>query len=537
MFVGQQATTVDPARELAMTDQGDGLSLDELLQRVDALESEVSKRKELEKQLRASEGWYEALEQLSPVGIFRTDPEGRCEYVNRRWSEIAGLALEDAKGEGWMRRLHPEDRDRVVSGWYEAAAKKERFHAEYRFLTPEGKVTWVIGDATAVCGRDGDLLGYVGTIADITDRKRTECALGERVKELTCLYSLSRVLSGAELKREEILREVVTILPPAFQYPEIAAARVVLQDQEQMSPGFPETGWRLAREIAVGGRPVGIVEVGYIEERPPAWEGPFLREEGRLIDEVALRLAEAVERMKTQEDEALIEELGAKEKQLEQFAYTVSHDLKSPLVTVRGYINLIKRAVRAGRYESLEAYGDRAAESADRLARRIEEMLALARAGRQLGPRQKIDFDRLAREALDMVQGRLSGRGVEVEIAPGLPVVQGDPARLREALENLLDNASKFMGAQPKPCIRIGARRDRDEDVLFVQDNGEGIARESQQEVFGLFTQIARSGEGIGAGLAIAKRIVEAHGGRIWVESEGPGQGCTFCFTLGAAVD
>ena len=520
-----------------MKDTGDEFSFDELLQRVDALQVEVTKRKKLEEQLRASEGWYEALAQLSPVGLFRTDPDGHCVYVNRRWCDIAGLEPEEAKGEGWVRGLHPGDRDRVASEWYEAAEKDTPFHSEYRFLTPGGKTTWVIGDARAVLGRGGELLGYVGTVTDITDQKQTERELGERVKELSCLYSLSRTLARPDLGRDEILREAVRILPPTLQYPEIAAARIVLEEQEQMSPGFQETGWRLAREIAVGGRPVGLVEVGYLEERPPGDEGPFLLEERQLIDEVALRLAEAIERKRTQEDEALIEELGAKEEQLEQFAYTVSHDLKSPLVTVRGYLGLIKRAARAGRHNSLEAYVDRAAESAEQMARRIEEVLALARAGRQVGPRRELDFDQLAREALHMVQGQLSERGVEVEIAPGLPVVRGDPTRLREALENLLDNASKFMGTQPKPRIRIGARREQDQDVLFVEDNGKGIASEDRQKVFGLFTQIGGGGEGIGVGLTIVKRIVEAHGGRIWVESEGPGKGSTFCLTLGSGAD
>jgi signal transduction histidine kinase len=134
------------------------------------------------------------------------------------------------------------------------------------------------------------------------------------------------------------------------------------------------------------------------------------------------------------------------------------------------------------------------------------------------------------------VRGRLQARGVRVEIAPGLPVVQGDRTRLIQAMQNLLDNAAKFMGNQSNPCIEIGTRGADAEGkpIMFVRDNGIGIEPQYHERIFGLFNKLDAQGEGTGVGLALVKRIVEVHRGKIWVESE-LGQGTAFCFTLPAA--
>jgi len=131
-----------------------------------------------------------------------------------------------------------------------------------------------------------------------------------------------------------------------------------------------------------------------------------------------------------------------------------------------------------------------------------------------------------------LVQGRIAVRGVEVEIAPNLPTVYGDRVRLVEVVQNLVDNACKFVGSQPHPRIEIGARQDGDQTVFYVRDNGMGIEPPYHDKVFGLFEKLDPTSEGTGIGLALVKRIVETHGGKIWVESEGNGKGCTFYFTL-----
>jgi signal transduction histidine kinase len=138
----------------------------------------------------------------------------------------------------------------------------------------------------------------------------------------------------------------------------------------------------------------------------------------------------------------------------------------------------------------------------------------------------------LAREAAALLVRPITERGVRVEIAPELPVVLGDRPRLLEVLQNLLDNAIKFLGEQPAPQVVVGVRHDGEETVCFVRDNGIGIEPRHQEKIFGLFERLDTTSDGTGIGLALVKRIIEVHGGRIWVESAGAGHGSTFCFTL-----
>jgi signal transduction histidine kinase len=171
-------------------------------------------------------------------------------------------------------------------------------------------------------------------------------------------------------------------------------------------------------------------------------------------------------------------------------------------------------------------------KATDRMQSLLKDLLELSRVGRLMNPPEVIEFEALVHEAIDMASGVLSERGVQVDVAPDLPTISGDRQRLLEVVQNLVDNAAKFMGDQPNPKIEIGQQgEENDMLVFFVRDNGIGIAPEHHEKVFGLFNKLNQQIEGTGVGLALVKRIIEFHGGRIWVESE-IGKGATFYFTL-----
>jgi chemotaxis family two-component system sensor kinase Cph1 len=235
------------------------------------------------------------------------------------------------------------------------------------------------------------------------------------------------------------------------------------------------------------------------------------------------------------EREALIRELEAKNAELERFAYTVSHDLKSPLITIRGFLGFVEQDAAAGNLDRVRSDLGRIADAVDKMQRLLNELLELSRVGRVIHPPQAVALGPLAHEAVSLVGGRLRDRHVAVTIADDLPSVWGDRARLLEVLQNLVDNAAKFMGEQKRPRLEIGARRDGDERVFFVRDNGKGIDARFRDRVFALFEKLDPDTEGSGVGLALVKRIVDLHHGRVWVESEGGGRGTTVCFTLPAA--
>ena len=249
-------------------------------------------------------------------------------------------------------------------------------------------------------------------------------------------------------------------------------------------------------------------------------------------------LARALNRMagdlRTHEEALRAEraDLAAKNAELERFTYTVSHDLKSPLVTIRGFAGLAGTDLAAGNSARVRLDLGRIVAAADKMHRLLDDLLELSRVGRVVHPPEDVPLGELAREAVELVKGRIESRGVAVDIAPDLPVVRADRRRLLEVLQNLLENAAKFTGAEPAPRIEIAARQDEAETVFFVRDNGRGIEPRFLERVFDLFEKLDPAAEGTGVGLALVRRIVEAHGGRVWAESEGPGRGATFCFTL-----
>ncbi len=232
--------------------------------------------------------------------------------------------------------------------------------------------------------------------------------------------------------------------------------------------------------------------------------------------------------------EMLVAELEAKNAELERFTYTVSHDLKSPLITIRGFTGLLAKDSEKGDSERVQADVKQIKSATDKMQRLLDELLELSRIGRLVNPNQEIPLNGLIQETLDILMGRIAEGKVEVSIAPQLPVVFGDHPRLIEVFQNLIDNAVKFMGKQPSPRIEIFAEQWEEKVACFVRDNGSGIAKGYQTKIFGLFERLDQNTEGTGIGLALVKRIVEFHGGRIWVESGGPGKGSTFIFTLPA---
>jgi two-component system, LuxR family, sensor kinase FixL len=231
------------------------------------------------------------------------------------------------------------------------------------------------------------------------------------------------------------------------------------------------------------------------------------------------------------EREALITELEMKNAEMERFTYTVSHDLKSPLITIRGFLGHLEKDMAAGNEKRVKEDIGHIQVAVVRMQTLLDELLTLSRVGRISNPRKEIDMGELAREAAAQVGGRIAEGKVEVVIAPDLPTVEADSPRIYEVLQNLVDNAVKFMGDQPHPRVEIGVQHGGEETIFFVRDNGIGIDPRYHQKIFGLFERLDADTDGTGIGLSLVKRIIEVHGGRIWLESE-PGQGSTFFFTL-----
>ena len=266
----------------------------------------------------------------------------------------------------------------------------------------------------------------------------------------------------------------------------------------------------------------------------------FSQEDAEIAQDVADQLAIALQQtnlyntlqMELAERKKLISQLERNNAELERFTYTVSHDLRNPLVTIKGFLGMLRKDMQDKRQDRVESDIERIANAADKMHNLLTDLLELSRIGRIQNPPEEVDLNQVINEAVESLDARLRSKNVIVNSSLELPTVYGDRVRLREVFENLIDNAAKYTGDQPDPVIEIGTREDGNETVIFVKDNGMGIDSQFQTRIFGLFDKLNPASEGTGIGLAIIKRIIEINGGKIWVESEGLGKGSTFCFTL-----
>ena len=233
------------------------------------------------------------------------------------------------------------------------------------------------------------------------------------------------------------------------------------------------------------------------------------------------------------ERENLITELEIKNAELERFTYTVSHDLKSPLVTITGFLGYLEQDAINGNMGKVRGSIERISAAARKMQALLNDLLELSRVGRLMNAPEDLLFEEIVNEAIDQVRGQLDERNIIIESQTTYPVVYGDRVRLVEVVQNLIENAAKYSKPDIQSRIEIGANG-RDEyglAVFFVRDNGIGIEKQYHERIFGLFNKLNVQSDGTGIGLSLVKRIIEVHNGRIWVESE-KDEGATFYFTL-----
>ena len=236
-----------------------------------------------------------------------------------------------------------------------------------------------------------------------------------------------------------------------------------------------------------------------------------------------------------QERQVFIKELSDKNEELETFVYTVSHDLKTPIVTIEGFIGALKEDFGDRLSEDAKTYLKYMSDASQKMEDLINDLLDLSRIGRVAEKKEDLPFATIIEEVLNILKPQLQEKGIEVQIQKNLPVVFGDKKRYVQLLENLLANAVKYIGQDNQtPRIEVGIQKQNNQNVFFVRDNGIGIEERYFDKIFQVFQRLPsakKHGKGTGIGLAIVKRIIELNGGKIWLTSE-LGKGSTFFFTL-----
>ncbi len=349
--------------------------------------------------------------------------------------------------------------------------------------------------------------------------------LRERVKELSCLYAIARIAGEPGLSLGSILERIANLLPPAWQYTEIASGQIVLDGDEFLSGGFDDRGARQSAPILVNGERRGQVEVIYREERPELDEGPFLTEERNLIDAVAGQVALIIERkLAGEEREQLQEQLRHADRlaTIGQLAAGVAHELNEPLAGILGFAQLARKA--PGLPEPVAGDLDKIVKASLHAREVVKKLMLFARQSPQ--EKAEADLNRLVEEGLYFVESRCLKAGVELvrELADGMPRLVVDKGQLHQVLVNLVVNAVQAMPDGGRLVIRTAV--DGQEAVLAVTDTGGGMDETTRKRMFVPFFTTKDVNEGTGLGLAVVHGIVSSHGGTIRVESE-PGRGTT----------
>ncbi len=505
-----------------------------------ARESEQIAKRELEERIQTEEN-YRAIVENAVFGIFQSTPEGRYLRVNSALARIYGYdspheMLEAVTDIASQVYVHGSDRERFLQ-----ILKSDGFVNGFVAMNRrrDGSIIWVSSNTRVVKDSQGNFAYFEGTVEDITEKQALEQArrLSEERYRLISSVMSDYVFSNVQNEKGEI---VLNWVAGAFEQISGYTVEEFNARGGWFSTVHPDDLELDARDMAKLRRNERVVsELRTIHKdgsirwvrnyAHPVWDS----QKNELVGIYGAVQDITAQKRIEQERENLIRELEAKNAELEQFTYTVSHDLKAPIITIKGFLGFLLQDARTGNTARLENDIQRIGEATDKMHNLLNDLLELSRIGRVMNQPEEIDLGELVGAAQEILQGRFQVRGIEIIIPEALPVVYGDRQRLLEVVQNLLDNAAKFMGEQQHPRIEFGRIESASEGfaTFYVRDNGMGIAPQYHDKIFGLFNRLTVDIEGTGVGLALAKRIVEFHGGRIWVESR-VGEGAAFYFTL-----
>ena len=496
--------------------------------------------------------WLSMLEKVvdgSTNMVVVTDRERRIRWVNATYSRVTGWSLPECIGKRPRELLHgtqtsAEELSRLAALLQQGLSVSNFELVNYK---KSGEPYHVALNIEPIRDVNGEVCAYLSIQSDITERRQQEwhtAELKQRLEVAQRLARLGRIDTEVATGRPRWSSEVFRILgmepdevPREF---EGLLAFAVPEDVGDLRRSM-ETRIESGKDIDLEFRVIGLHgRLRWVRCRgvPARADGRFEQPRSWSVQDITLykvRLEE--KRQRNEELNQLVlartRKLEESNRALEEFSYALSHDLRSPLRHVAGFAHLVKESLANGAVDASLTYCDKIMHAASRMQNLIEGLLSFARMGRQGLNVERVDLDAMLREVVVGLQDDAGLRNIAWRIAPDLPAIQGDAVLLREVWINLLDNALKYTGHRDISEVEIGWLPYPDGPVFFVRDNGIGFDPEHAQKLFGMFQRLHREPQfkGEGIGLALVRRIVESHGGRIWATSK-PGQGATFYLLL-----
>ncbi|MGH8503652.1 MAG: PAS domain-containing sensor histidine kinase [Gammaproteobacteria bacterium] len=511
---------------------------------------DIHDRKQAEQTAARTEAHLRLLLDSTPQKIFTASPDGKVDYFNPQWSEFTGLPFEIIRDWGWTQFIHPDDVEMNVKRWQASIDTGQPFSFEHRFRRADGAYRWHLSRAVPVRNGAGQIIMWVGANTDIDDQKRAESAVRESEQRVRLIVdsSLDAVVTMSEQgsitgwnpqaeavfgwTREEAMgRKLADLIIPK-EYRE--AHRRGLEHFLRTGTG-PALNNRLSvAALHKDGREFPIE----LTISPLKLGGKF--EFSAFVRDVTehKRWQEEVETLNETLEQRVAErtaQLETVNRELEAFSYSVSHDLRAPLRAIDGFSRGLLHDYADCLDERGKADLDRVRAAAQRMGQLIDDLLTLSRFTRSEMRMARVDLSDMARAVAAECQASEPTRAVEVVIAPDLTAT-ADAQLTRVVLDNLIGNAWKFTGHQPRARIEIGAELHDGGTAFYVRDNGCGFDMSYADKLFGAFQRLHSRAEfdGSGIGLATVQRIVHRHGGRIWARAA-VDQGATFYFALSPA--
>lgn len=504
---------------------------------LETIASQVSgtiSRLQAEEALRKSKERFSRIVSNVPGVVFQfvvhTDGSYSIPYINERLYARYGVKPGDIinNPDYFFSFLHPDFHEAVYSAIEKTSKTLSDFEMEIKIML-NGEEKW-----GGVYGKpekqpNGDIL-WDSLIVDITDRKRAE----EELRKSEAKFR-SYVENASDIVYSLDLNGMFSYVSP--NYTELYDYKFSdIRGRSPLDYIHPEDITKCQeffKKIFKTGDKHGGVEYR-ARDKNGKWRwytsnaSPIKDEKGNVISLLGIShdITDRIE---------LYKQLEEKTKELESFVYTVSHDLKAPLVSLEGFSNLLLNECGGRLEEEGRHYLDRIKYNVEYMGRLIEDLLDLSRIGRIAGEKKRIDIESVVKEIAEEFKFRLEEKNIKLSVRSPFPVPFGDGARIKQVFENLISNSIKFIGGNADPLIEVGAIREPVDDnhyCFYVKDNGIGIDKKYYGNIFQIFQRLNDvETDGTGVGLTIVKRIIEHHGGKIWVDSAS-GRGSTFYFTL-----
>jgi PAS domain S-box-containing protein len=534
---------------------------------------------------------FSQIVEQSPVSVVVTDPDGTIRYANPNFTRVTGYSLAEVVGKNPRLLSSGQTSLDVYQAMWSGVLNRSSWRGELLNKKKSGEMYWEEAIIFPILDDHGQVAHLVGIKEDVSARKASVAMLEERTRlvqhHYECLRALSDIAALPDLAGGRQLAEALALGARHLELPlgivsrveggtytvlnHVAPEPAALHDGQTFSLGqtycamtlesgdvvaiaemgnSPRAGHPCYRAfgletyigapVTVAGRVVGTVNFsspeplgrqfddGDIEfmRLLARWIGAVLERDQASRDILTARdQAEAARRDLSRQARKLAD-INA---ELEQFAYVASHDLRQPLRMISSYITLIQRHLGDSLDEELAEYFGFVVGGARRMDALIVGLLDYSRTGRSGASFEAVKLSEVVSESLLNLAVTIREANAEVTVADGLPVVNGNRTDLVRLFQNLIGNAVKYRAPDRPVRVSVAARAEGAEWTVSVEDNGIGIAADHRDRVFGIFQRLVTSDEyeGTGIGLAVCRKIMDLHGGRIWVE-DAADQGCRF---------